>query len=205
MSDLPGGDKSSSALRGTPLPNCLSPVPAARQAGAGELRCPASGVEGKGRLQSSGPGRERLRTWLQDLKGLEPSTSLGGLGGLNRLDLSSCPERRALGTTRPVRLKGEDVRAAPMALQPHWAKPGRDTSANHRQPHGEETATRALEPLREEGQPGEPSPSLLGPRGRAGDSATQSHSRQEGCTGPSRGGRESGVTHKLCSVPAPHP
>lgn len=32
--------------------------------------------------------------------------------------------------------------AAPMALHAHWAKPGRNTSTNHSQPHGEDTKPR---------------------------------------------------------------
>lgn len=90
-----------------------------------------------------------------------------------------------------------------MALRAHWAKPG--TSTNHSQAPGEDSKTQALEPLHEEGQLGEPRPSLAGLRGRAGDSAAQSHSRQEGCTGPSpgAGGLGSPASSAQCLHPTP--
>lgn len=92
-----------------------------------------------------------------------------------------------------------------MALHAHWAKHGRNTSTNHSQPHGEDTNTQALKPLHNEGQPGEPRPSLSGLRGRAGDSAAQSHSHQEGCTGPSPGvgGLGSPTSSAQCLHPTP--
>lgn len=90
-SDLPGGDESSSALRGTPSPTACLQSQQPDKPGDGSSDALPLGWRVKGGSQSLGPGRERLRMWLQDLKGLERSTSPGGLGGVNRLNLSSCP------------------------------------------------------------------------------------------------------------------
>lgn len=119
---------------------------------------------------------------------------------MNRLNLSSCPERLAPEPDTSVagRWGGPCCTHDPSTFT--RAKPGRNT-ANHSQPHGGETKTQALEPWARRLCRVSLQPRL---RGRAGDFLATEPQPPRGCTWPSLRGRGR-VTHGARTVPAPYP